>query len=439
MGGKWILFIVMFLLYASLIKTDVSWNDGSRLATVESIVERGTLAIDDSSFFNSTSDRIFYNNRFYSDKAPGMAFLGVPVYFVLASFGMTFSTGTAAIFALNLVVALLSALLAVLFYDSLKYFVGSKRQRAILSFSLALATGIAVYSGVFVSPNVAAFFTFASFYFLLKYVKEKPSTANAILAGVMGGFAVLVEYTSLILLFFIFAYALLSTAKRKRIFLAPLAIAPFILAILFYNFAITENPLVSPYAYLHSWEGSPFSAGEDVPSLGRVTAPRFFSMFFFGGVPRAEGIYVRGLFVYSPILLLSLFSLRRIRAKENILLLAAAAFSFFYLTLAEVTGGCNYVNRYLIPAVPLLMIAIAANFGSLALRKIFYVLLPVSVAANLLGSLIYPFACSHFSLFDAFQRVAAGDLPFSGLNAAFAVAFILVASIAFYRRGFTSR
>ncbi len=429
MLGKKILFFMLFLFYASLIKTDVSWNDGSRFASVESMVERGTIAIEGSFFFNSTSDKIFYGGHFYSDKAPGMAFLAVPVYFLLSLLGVAFSSGTAAIFILNLMVAFFSAFLVFLFHDSLKHFVRIPRHRAILSISLALATGVIVYSGIFISHNVAAFFVFASFYFLLKYVKENHSVGNAVLAGVMGGLAVLVEYPSLIILLFIFAYAFFSAKSRRRLLLAPVAIVPFIIIILLYNFSVTGDAFVSPYAYLHNWEGSPFSVGEDTPSIARITLPRFFSMFFFGEVPRAEGVYVRGLFVYSPILFLSLFSLRRIKAKENILLLAALAFSLFYLSLAEVTGGCNYVNRYLIPVVPFLMIAVAANFESPSLRNLFYVLLPFSVAANLLGALVYPLACSHFPLFDAVQRVASGELPFSALNAAFGVAFILVAVV----------
>ncbi len=439
MPSKKVLFVLLFLFYASLVKTDVSWNDSSRFASVESVVERGTLAIGESSFFNSTSDKVFYDGRFYSDKAPGMAFLAVPIYFLLSMLGLSFSSGTAAIFFLNLIVAFFSALLVFLFHDLLRYFVRSSSHRAILSLSLALATGVVVYSGVFISHNVAAFFAFASFYFILKYVRENPSSGNAFLAGIMGGFAVLVEYTSLILLLFIFAYALLSAKNRRRLLLMPVAVVPFILVILLYNFSVTGDFFVSPYAYLHNWDGSPFSAGENVPSVARITLPRFFSMFFFGEVPRSEGIYARGLFVYSPILLLSLFSLRRMRARENILLLAAFSFSFFYLTLAEVTGGCNYVNRYLIPVVPFLMIAVAANFDSPSLRKIFYVLLPVSAAVNLLGALVYPLGCSRFPLFDAFLRVAAGELPFSWLNAAFAAAFILVASFIIYRWRFASR
>ncbi len=67
----------------------VGWNDGSRLATVESLVDHGTLAIDRSVFVHpdlaqaaggapfgpgslpaGTADKVFVNGRFYSDKAP---------------------------------------------------------------------------------------------------------------------------------------------------------------------------------------------------------------------------------------------------------------------------------------------------------------------------------------------------------------------------------
>ncbi|HVX14522.1 MAG TPA: hypothetical protein VHC22_25265 [Pirellulales bacterium] len=71
------------------------WNDGSRLATVESLVDRHTLAIDDSIFVRSpatadapnpyapgnellrtkgTQDKLFIGGRYYSDKSPLPAF-----------------------------------------------------------------------------------------------------------------------------------------------------------------------------------------------------------------------------------------------------------------------------------------------------------------------------------------------------------------------------
>src|SRR5262249_19665936 len=44
------------------------WNDGSRLAAAESLVDRGTWAIDGSAFV--TMDKLRIGGRFYSDKPP---------------------------------------------------------------------------------------------------------------------------------------------------------------------------------------------------------------------------------------------------------------------------------------------------------------------------------------------------------------------------------
>ncbi|HET6881901.1 MAG TPA: hypothetical protein VFI31_17175 [Pirellulales bacterium] len=80
------------------------WNDGSRLATVESLVDRHTLAIDDSIFVRSaetadapnpytpgdellrlkgTQDKLFIGGHYYSDKSPLPAFWLAAWYQVL--------------------------------------------------------------------------------------------------------------------------------------------------------------------------------------------------------------------------------------------------------------------------------------------------------------------------------------------------------------------
>jgi hypothetical protein len=82
-----------------------SWNDGSRLATVESLVDRHTWAIDDSIFVQpqrvqssssspyppnnaalaarGTMDKLFINGRYYSDKSPVPALLMAGIYWIL--------------------------------------------------------------------------------------------------------------------------------------------------------------------------------------------------------------------------------------------------------------------------------------------------------------------------------------------------------------------
>jgi ADP-heptose:LPS heptosyltransferase len=64
-----------------------SWNDSSRLAAVESLVERGTLSIDGSPFAD-TGDRLFIRGHFYSDKPPVASALLAGVYRTGMAFGL---------------------------------------------------------------------------------------------------------------------------------------------------------------------------------------------------------------------------------------------------------------------------------------------------------------------------------------------------------------
>src|SRR5687768_10760158 len=65
-----------------------SWNDASRLATVESLVDRQTLSIDDSLFVRGpagTRDKLLIDGRFYSDKSPVPAILMAGPYWLWRS------------------------------------------------------------------------------------------------------------------------------------------------------------------------------------------------------------------------------------------------------------------------------------------------------------------------------------------------------------------
>src|SRR5689334_21137992 len=57
------------------------WNQNSRLRVELVVVDKGTTAIDD--YVSYTGDYAYYNGRYYSDKAPGLALLGIPIYALL--------------------------------------------------------------------------------------------------------------------------------------------------------------------------------------------------------------------------------------------------------------------------------------------------------------------------------------------------------------------
>jgi hypothetical protein len=92
-AGALVLAVASIVAIASARSSAGGWNDGSRLATVESLVDRHTFAIDDSIFVQvprpadpatalpyprddaallqyGTRDKLFIKGHFYSDKSP---------------------------------------------------------------------------------------------------------------------------------------------------------------------------------------------------------------------------------------------------------------------------------------------------------------------------------------------------------------------------------
>src|ERR1700726_3631106 len=89
--GLWVLLVASAIAAVSARPYAGSWNDGSRLAAVESLIDYHTWAIDQSIFVRGTAtssgaspypaseptlrmfgtqDKMWINGHFYSDKAP---------------------------------------------------------------------------------------------------------------------------------------------------------------------------------------------------------------------------------------------------------------------------------------------------------------------------------------------------------------------------------
>ena len=86
----WIFFLFLFLFAVSTKRSVSSWNDASRMATIQALVEQGTLAIDDTMFVGLTSDIYLYQDHTYSSKPPALAVMGGLVYVLLHLAGITF-------------------------------------------------------------------------------------------------------------------------------------------------------------------------------------------------------------------------------------------------------------------------------------------------------------------------------------------------------------
>src|SRR5262245_5339032 len=75
---EWRLFLGIFLVYAFFLPRVADWNGNSRMDLTLAIVEEGRLAID--TFYSNTGDYARYGGHIYTDKAPGLSILPVAPY-----------------------------------------------------------------------------------------------------------------------------------------------------------------------------------------------------------------------------------------------------------------------------------------------------------------------------------------------------------------------
>ena len=74
------LFLVLLICYTYTPPRWADWNQNSRFDLVVAIVDHGTLSID--CCVANTGDYALFEGHTYSDKAPGLALLGVPTYWL---------------------------------------------------------------------------------------------------------------------------------------------------------------------------------------------------------------------------------------------------------------------------------------------------------------------------------------------------------------------
>ncbi len=202
-----VLFVAFMLLWALLTKVHThSWQEESRMATVQTLVEQGTFIIDHTEF-NRTGDKVFINEHFYSDKTPLLSVAAAGAYSILHNvFGLTLDpticvpdedvaacraftpTGTrfTAFYWLTLIfIGGSASLLVVLFWRAMLNAGASGTLATALAVALGLASPLAPYSIVFAGHVPAALCLFAGFYLLCQSIPRVEA-----LAGVMRGYSI---------------------------------------------------------------------------------------------------------------------------------------------------------------------------------------------------------------------------------------------------------
>lgn len=333
------------------------WNANVRFDLVRSIVERRTLDID--AYHANTGDKALVDGHYYSDKAPGLSLLSVPVYAVVhAAYGELRETdrfqGWAAYLCTLFAVSLPSAFAVVSLFRLCAFFGFTLLINAMLPLAYAFATLAFPYSTLYYGHQTAAAFVLMALSLLVRSRNvDARRFGTMVLVGLLLGGAVLVEYPAAIAVGLLGAYA--GWRYRSARPLAGMALG-----------------MVGPLALLCWYQAAAFGSPFALPYDFSTQAPRHGGLWMGVGWPGGRVLYhlligeYRGLFFGSPWLLLAIPGIgvwlrdRRFRAEG----LLCAAVPLLCLALAagltDWHGGWGMGPRHLILTLPFLALLAGA-------------------------------------------------------------------------------
>jgi hypothetical protein len=455
-------FLLAFVVFAYFMPQWADWNIDSRLDLVHAIVDDHSLSID--RYDANTWDKALYRHHYYSDKAPGTAMLGVPVYaaFVAAhrvpllgagistveknsawntaiALGKSDTQAAPAPKGRNLggcqrfgiahnvqvipwgnrlvppmrdwalskyvvtvgVVGLLSALFAAFFFWFLGIFALGAITRWLTTGVLAVGSTALPYSSNFYSHQLSAAFLFTAFALLYLLHSARVRGWAAPVAGFLLGFALFTEYTVALIILVVGLYAIWILRRRPALLAATVAAGAIPVAgLAAYNIAVFGNPIDAGYSHDFCW-----SAAQAAGFQG-FTYPHLGPLFDLTLGP------FRGLFFASPFLLLAVpglyWMLRRGHRAEA---LACGVIGVLFILALSAYWGWNGGRvdgpRYLVPVIPFLgfpaAFAVEAALRSSIARGLVYVLAGASLAvtwALFLGGDTFPMSWLRNPLVD---------------------------------------
>lgn len=245
-----------------------------------------------------------------------------------------------------LVNPVLGLLTLVVFYFFARRFYGE--QVALWSLvALALSSFYIFNSASFFSHTSCALFA-VSFVFCIYVYFEKHKPVYAVGAGFFLGMIVITRYYTALLLFIPFLIYILYHFRTRSIFTflwIALGSVPCITFLLWYNYAITGNPIIPVTMWAYQDEGLGFVRGHSfVKGIEHII--RWIFMFFYWCSPALLILYFTGLFskIKDP-------AARLTRPEDYFFILLIAGYFFYYQI-----GGNQYGPRFFFEALPFLIL-----------------------------------------------------------------------------------
>ncbi|MBN1992982.1 MAG: phospholipid carrier-dependent glycosyltransferase [Anaerolineae bacterium] len=387
-----------------------SIDEVAMYAVTENMAKLGRFNIDQIAWIQWTTSQSeaqgFFgkDDHVYSKKGLALSLAQAPLYWLalhLPGIGMLQTVSL-----LNAWVIAATGLLIFMFLHRLKF---STLTALVTALTFGLATIAAVYAKYLFSEPLAGFLLLLAAYMLFAY-RQEGGLRHIALAGLAAGFAVVARANNLFVLpvFGLYLSWVVwrgldwqfgQSAQQQMGGAAnpqgnPSTIFPFPLSPLLSPLSVFILAMAIPGAILLGYNavrsGNPLQTGYDLT---------LFSPNILLGLYKLLFSPLRGLFAYSPILLLSVpgwWFLRKTRPAEAWLMAGLVGVTIGLFSAWSSGEGLSWGSRFLVPVIPFFGLSLApivakgVEARAQVWRFTFYALLPLSVFIQFLGLAINP-------------------------------------------------
>jgi hypothetical protein len=318
----------------------------SRLDLLHALANEGRVRLD--TYAGNTSDVSLWKGSYYSDKAPGTVVLAAPAFFaarwLLAFVGIQLDSSRGWLVSSWIACAGSLALAAsaggVACYAWLCRYVTHR---------IALVTALAIFLGGMPLPYSTMLFSHALVAGFLSIaiwaIDAAPggrSLGRDILGGCCAGWALACEYTAGLIVGVLIAW-IFSLSKRRAIFFCAAMIVP-LLSIPLYSWACFGTPLILPYSLQASFP----EMRQGLYAIKWPDAANAVRLLF---------LPCRGLFFWSPFLLLWLWGAKKVFRLSGVLFLVTCLAPAIQIVVIsgrvwDWQAGPTVGPRYLTPILP---------------------------------------------------------------------------------------
>lgn len=420
----------------ALVQQDPGPTPVSHVALVTSLAA-GTAVIGPG----VTIDTAYIKGKYYANKAPGLAFSLLPAYLGLRELGLQKAGPSAErgyerrLWELTLFGAVLPAVVLMLLMLAAVEHV-RPGFGALTATLLGAGTLLLPFATLLFGHMLSATLGFAAFLVLLLERERGPSVRRTFAAGLLAGFAVVVEYPLAIVALVLAAYVASTAPVARRLggYLAGCALG--VLPLLAYDTWAFGSPTTLSYTNVLN---APVGTSGASPVLGGGNSTGFYGV----ALPDFRAALTllfseKGLFVVTPLCLVALLGLPALwrsgrRAETLVCGAVPALFLAYNASYYLPFGGQGPGPRFLVPALPFLALPLSAMLARRLLPVLVLGLVSVGVMALATATAPLVTGADH-ALGDWVRMLAHGELmetplPLHGRAALLPAALLLLLAV----------